>query len=78
MEMTLREQILQAQDSSPGAGPISLTIGITTGPGRNWANIWKPLIDASALFSAKIPNSPSIPTTTGLTASVSATTSIPP
>jgi hypothetical protein len=23
-----------------------MTISITTGPGRNWANIWKPLIDA--------------------------------
>lgn len=38
---TLREQILQAQDAVPGAGPISLTVGITTGPGRNWANVWK-------------------------------------
>jgi hypothetical protein len=23
-----------------------MAIGITTGPGGDWANIWKPLIDA--------------------------------
>ena len=27
-------------------GPAGLTIALTTGPGRNWASIWKPLIDA--------------------------------
>jgi len=43
---TIRDRILQARDAVPGTGPISLAIGITTGPGRNWANIWKPLIDA--------------------------------
>jgi hypothetical protein len=39
-----------------------MTIGITTGLSRNWANIWKPLIDApSARFWARIPNGHSTP-----------------
>src|SRR5215471_17860315 len=29
-----------------GPGPAGLTIALTTGPGRNWASLWKPLIDA--------------------------------
>ena len=27
-------------------GPAGLTIALTTGPGRNWASLWTPLIDA--------------------------------
>ena len=27
-------------------GPVGLAIALTTGPGRNWASLWKPLIDA--------------------------------
>jgi hypothetical protein len=27
-------------------GPVGLTIALTTGPDRNWASLWKPLIDA--------------------------------
>ena len=27
-------------------GPVGLNIALTTGPGRNWASLWKPLIDA--------------------------------
>lgn len=37
---------LQATASQIPAGPVSLDIGITTGPGRNWTNIWKPLLDS--------------------------------
>jgi hypothetical protein len=55
---TLREKILQARDAVPGMGPISLAIGITTGPGRNWANIWKPLIDA---FGPVLGEDPGLP-----------------
>lgn len=43
---TLRERLLQVQRAALTAGAIDMTIGITTGSGRNWANIWKPLIDA--------------------------------
>jgi hypothetical protein len=45
-KITLREQLLQIQHAVPAAGPIGMTISIITGPGRNWANLWKPLIDA--------------------------------
>jgi hypothetical protein len=55
---TLRDQILQVQDAAPGAGPISLAIGITTGPGRNWANIWEPLIDAFGPVLGEDPERP--------------------
>jgi hypothetical protein len=43
---TLRERILQAPHPVLVAGPIGMTIGIATGPDRNWTNVWKPLIDA--------------------------------
>ena len=43
---TLRDRLARSQVAVPGAGPVGMTISITTGAGRNWANIWKPLIDA--------------------------------
>jgi hypothetical protein len=45
-KVALRERLLQVQAAVPAVGAIGMTIGITTGPGRNWTNIWKPLIDA--------------------------------
>lgn len=27
-------------------GPVSMDIALTTGPNRNWANLWKPVIDS--------------------------------
>ena len=42
----LHDQLSATAHPLPGTGPVAVTIGITTGPGRNWANIWKPLIDA--------------------------------
>ena len=35
-----------------------MTIGITTGPGRNWTNIWKPLIDAFGPVLGENPGQP--------------------
>lgn len=43
---TLHDRLLQTQATAAQAGPVNLDIAVTTGPGRNWANIWKPLIDA--------------------------------
>jgi hypothetical protein len=45
---TLRELLLQAgpQRTVAGAGPVRVDIAIATGPSRNWANLWKPLIDS--------------------------------
>jgi len=42
----LRERLLEAHCLVPGTGPVGIVISITTGPNRNWANIWKPLLDA--------------------------------
>lgn len=55
---TLRERLLQVQHAALSAGAISMTIGITTGPGRNWANIWKPLIDAFGPVLGEHPEQP--------------------
>jgi hypothetical protein len=37
---------LAAQAATIDPGPAVLTIALTTGPDRNWASLWKPLIDA--------------------------------
>ena len=37
---------LAGQAAPLGPGPAGLTIALTTGPGRNWARLWTPLIDA--------------------------------
>jgi hypothetical protein len=37
---------LAARAATVGPGPVGLAIALTTGPGRNWASLWKPLIDA--------------------------------
>ena len=55
---TLRERLLQVQYAAPEEGAVGLTIGITTGPGRNWTNIWKPLIDAFGPVLGENPERP--------------------
>ena len=37
---------LAVQAATLDPGPAGLTIALTTGPGRDWASLWKPLIDA--------------------------------
>ena len=39
-------------------GPVGLTIALTTGPGRNWASLWKPLIDAFGPVLGEDPTRP--------------------
>ena len=39
-------------------GPAGLTIAPTTGPGRNWASLWKPLIDAFGPVLGEDPTRP--------------------
>jgi hypothetical protein len=39
----LHDRLLQAQ-ATP-LSPAAIEISLTTGPGRNWAALWKPLID---------------------------------
>src|SRR5207248_8669200 len=44
-KQTLHDR-LAGQAATIDPGPAGLAIALTTGPGRNWANLWKPLIDA--------------------------------
>ena len=37
---------LAGQAATLDPGPVGLRIALATGPGRNWASLWKPLIDA--------------------------------
>jgi hypothetical protein len=54
----LRDRLLKTQSAVPGTGPVGMAIGIMTGPGRNWANIWKPLIDAFGPVLGEDPKRP--------------------
>ncbi|MFI6823509.1 hypothetical protein ACIBJE_21535 [Micromonospora sp. NPDC050187] len=45
-KQTLRERLLAAQATQVNAGPVRMQVAVTTGPSRNWANLWKPLLDS--------------------------------
>ncbi|MEH0825760.1 MULTISPECIES: hypothetical protein [unclassified Micromonospora] len=45
-KQTLRERLLAAQAAPASSGPVRMQIAVTTGSGRNWANLWKPLLDS--------------------------------
>ncbi|HEY7431990.1 MAG TPA: hypothetical protein VH641_14810 [Streptosporangiaceae bacterium] len=49
---------LAARAATIDPGPVGLTIALTTGPGRNWANLWKPLIDAFGPVLGEDPSRP--------------------
>ena len=42
----LRDRLLLAQVRPAEPGAVEMDIAVTTSAGRNWANLWKPLIDA--------------------------------
>lgn len=42
----IHDRLLQAQVTTVEPGTVAMEIAVTTGHGRNWANLWKPLIDA--------------------------------
>jgi hypothetical protein len=42
----IRSQLLAAGVRVVDPGPVAIGITLTTGGGRNWANLWKPLLDA--------------------------------
>jgi len=49
---------LAAQAAPLGPGPAGLTIALTTGPARNWARLWTPLIDAFGPVLGEDPTRP--------------------
>jgi len=49
---------LAVQTATIDPGPVGLTIALTTGPGRNWASLWKPLIDAFGPVLGENPSRP--------------------
>jgi len=49
---------LAVQATAIDPGPVGLTIALTTGPGRNWAALWKPLIDAFGPVLGEDPSRP--------------------
>ena len=49
---------LAAQAATIDPGPVGLTIALTTRPGRNWASLWKPLIDAFGPVLGEDPDRP--------------------
>ena len=63
---------MQAATIDPG--PVGLKIALTTGPGRNWASLWKPLIDAFGPVLGEDPTCRSTRTMTVSSASACITT----
>jgi len=49
---------LAVQAATIDPGPVGLTIALTTGLGRNWASLWKPLIDAFGPVLGEDPSRP--------------------
>ncbi|MEU7797389.1 hypothetical protein AB0B11_28610 [Micromonospora tulbaghiae] len=42
----LRERLLTACVVPADPGPVWMQLSLTTGPGRTWTNLWKPLLDS--------------------------------
>jgi hypothetical protein len=59
-KQNLRDR-LAAQAAAIDPGPAELKIALTTGPGRNWASLWKPLIDAFGPVLGEDPARPFCP-----------------
>ena len=49
---------LAGQAATIDPGPVGMAIALTTGPGRNWSSLWKPLIDA---FGPVLGEDPTLP-----------------
>jgi hypothetical protein len=49
---------LAVQAAAIEPGPAGLTIALTTAPGRNWASLWKPVIDAFGPVLGEDPTRP--------------------
>jgi hypothetical protein len=64
----LRERLRRAGVSAAPPGPVAMDIAITTGPGRSWPNLWKPLIDAFGPVLGEEPGRPFHPRDDRITA----------
>ena len=42
----LPDRLVQAQVSAVRSGLAAMELSLMAGPGRHWANLWKPLINA--------------------------------
>jgi hypothetical protein len=56
-KQTLHDR-LAVQAATVDPGPVGLTIALTTAQGRNWASLWKPLIDAFGPVLGEDPTRP--------------------
>ena len=56
-KQTLHDR-LAVQAATVDPGPAGLTIALTTGQGRNWASLWKPLIDTFGPVLGEDPTRP--------------------
>jgi hypothetical protein len=45
-KQTLHNRLRDARVPPVADGPVSMDVAVTTGPGRNWANLWKPMLDS--------------------------------
>jgi hypothetical protein len=57
-KQTLRDALRQSTTAPAGPGPVELDVAVTTGPGRNWANLWKPLLDSFGPVLGEDPTQP--------------------
>jgi hypothetical protein len=67
-KQALRDRLLQAGAGTAPPGPLAVDIAIATGPGRNWANVWKPLIDSLGPLLGENPHRPFHPNDDRITA----------
>jgi len=61
----LHDRLLRAQAATLQPGPVAIEIAVTAGPDRNWAGLWKPLIDAFGPVLGEDPPGRSTRTMTG-------------
>jgi hypothetical protein len=54
----LRDRLRHHGTGPKTVGPLSVSLGLTTGAQRNWANLWKPLIDSLGPILGEDPNRP--------------------
>jgi hypothetical protein len=57
-KQTLRDGLRRSSAMPAGPDPVEMNVVITTGPGRNWANLWKPLLDSFGPVLGENPTRP--------------------